>query len=339
MKNKGDLESCVYYFFNEVKEKQTKCKKIHKIIKLNFFIYNELTNQKKLLNFYDHFYLCVKSSYLSLINVEENLFELKKINTKNDDSILIEYDDIKLINYKSYLKNLNNSKKYLLTVINSYKHLLNSIQILSDHNIYHNNLNFDNIMMNLNDIPLISNFTFSIDYSRKDINEYIKNFLISYEPGYIEWPIELHILSFLLTNKLESLSKQNIEDIINEYVKNNNILINFGQQFVSSYVIESINYFNNYVNKDYNYILKDILQYSNTWDNFSLSILFLRIIIGIHKTIMLKNKFIINFMKLLVCNINLNPLKRSTIIESKNKFDIIIDSLSPKDFKDIIENF
>ena len=80
----------------------------------------------------------------------------------------------------------------------------------------------------------------------------------------------------------------------------------------------------------------DILQFSNTWDNYALSIMFLRILIGIHRTIDKKNKFIILFMKLLVSNIHLNPLKRLSIDSTTKQFNNLLDSLEPNDYKEVI---
>jgi hypothetical protein len=51
-----------------------------------------------------------------------------------------------------------------------------------------------------------------------------------------------------------------------------------------------------------------------------------------------QNKFIILFMKLLVSNINLNPLKRLSFDETTNKFETIIDSLEPSELQEIIHN-
>ena len=172
-----------------------------------------------------------------------------------------------------------------------------------------------------------------------DNKSYIKQFIIKYDPTYIEWPLELHILSYILTNNLESISLYNLELIINDVIKNNNILNNFGEKIVSSLKEEALTYFNKYINQSYEYILDDIFKYSNTWDNYSLSILFLRILIGIHRSLNVKNKFIILFMKLLVSNISLNPCKRLTIENTIYKFEILIDSLDPKDFKEIINIF
>ena len=82
--------------------------------------------------------------------------------------------------------------------------------------------------------------------------------------------------------------------------------------------------------------MTDVLQFYDTWDNYALSIMFLRMLIQIHRTIKIKNKFIILFMKLLVCNIHLNPLKRLSVSSTTNKFKSILDSLEPKDYKELL---
>ena len=347
MTNDKELEGCVFYFLSEKKVKLKK-EKIHKIVSTDFLIENELTNHKKLLkmtNRKTHFYLCENSSELKIteINETDTMLNVKGKNIKKDNTVLLEFEDRKLVYLKPYLKSVYNNesplssfKKYILTIINFYKHLLYSITLLTNVNIFHNQINFDSIVVDSFDYPLLSNFSFSIDYSRTDIHNYIKHFIIHYDPTYIEWPIELHILSYLLTNKLDSLSSYNIEHIINEVTNNHHILNTFGDSVVSSYKVESIHYFKKYVNQSYEFILSDILQYSSTWDNYALSILFLRILIGIHRSIGIKNKFIILFMKLLVCNIHLNPLKRISIDTTLNKFNNLLDTLEPKDYMEII---
>jgi hypothetical protein len=334
-------ECCVFYFFNESVERSKKenPKKIHKIVKIDFFVENELTNKEKISkidNRKNYYYLCENSKELTITEIDEDSRKIKGKNTIKDNTILLEFEDRKIIYLKSYLKELSSSTKYILTIINFYKYLLNSINLLVNNNIFHNHINFDSIVVDKFEYPLLTNFSFSIDYSRNNILQYIKHFIIAYEPGYLEWPIELHLLSYLLTNKLNSLSSNNIENIINEVIKNNTILNTFGDNVITSFREESLQYFKKYVNQSYEYILTDILHYSHTWDNYALSILFLRILIGIHRTIEIKNKFIILFMKLLVNNIHCNPSKRMTIDLTIIKFDSLLDSLEPKDYKNVI---
>ena len=341
MINDKHFVNCVFYFFNE-HEQQIKKQKIHKIVKSNLFIQNELTNHQKLIHIINrkkHFYICENASELKITEIQDDDTTIEETRSTKDNTILFEFEKRELIYLKNYLKNLLeecNYTKYISTIIQNYKHLLNSLHLLVDNHIFHNHINFDSIVIDKYDYPLLSNFSFSIDYLHPNIDEYIKHFIIAYEPSYIEWPIELHLLSYLLTNKLNSLSRYNIENIINDVVKNNHILNSFGDVVVSSYTTEALEYFNKYVNQSYHFILTDILQFVNTWDNYSLSILFLRILIGIHRSIGIKNKFIILFMKLLVGNIHLNPLKRLSIKITMEKFNALLNSLEPKDYKDVI---
>ena len=99
--------------------------------------------------------------------------------------------------------------------------------MLVEQQVIHNHINFETIVVDKrNEMPLLTNLEFSIDLSRKDIGQYIKHFFIEYDPSYLEWPLELHILSYLITNKLtgptHSISSYNID----KYLKNYNIFKN-----------------------------------------------------------------------------------------------------------------
>ena len=337
-------ESCVYYFFNDVVKIQKKKKAIHKMTLINFYIMNELTNIKNIKDYKEHFYVCENSSELKIMELGDdvNSLNLSK-DIKKDDTILLSFEDRGIIYLKNYLKTLTNSsctlnsqKKYILTIIDFYRHLLLSVDLLVGCQLIHNNINFDSVVVDNNTYPLLTNFSLSINMGRSDIEEYMKHFIIAYDATYLEWPLEFHILAYLLTNKLNSLSSYNIENIINDVVHNHTILKTFGDTLVSLYKQEALHYFKKYVNQTYEYILNDAIQYYSTWDNYALSIMFLRILIDMHRTIRVNNKFIILFMKLLVCNIHLNPLQRLSIATTTNKFESILVSLEPKDYKELL---
>jgi hypothetical protein len=336
-----ELESCVYFHLKDYKKPKLRKKKIiNKIVTLDFFVKNELTNIEKIKtipHYKKYYYICENSSELLITEIDENVnyFKSNK-NTSVDNSILFKYEDTELIYLKNHLKaSLSSPKIYILNLINSFQQLLKSIYLLNDNQLVHNFINFETVVINPNDSVLLTNFAFSLDVSLKTD---FKQFFIEYDPSYIEWPPELHILSFLQTNKMNSLSSYNIENIINNLVDNHSILKTFDNKIITTYKSEAIDYFKKYVNCSYDDILKDILQFYKTWDNYALSIMYLRILIDLHRKIQKKNKFIILFMKLLVCNINLNPFSRFNIISTLNKFASILDSLEPKDYKEVIDN-
>ncbi len=340
MKKGNQLDSCVFYFFKDSEPtSKNRTSKIHKLVYNDFYIQNELTNQQKLIklsNQSDYFYLCDNVSKLQITELHDDDICINQENMYSDNTILLEFKDRNLIYLKDYLKNLSSSTKYILAIIQSYRQLLQGIHLLVEHQICHNHIRFDSIMVADTDF-ILSNFSVSIDYSRKDMSQYIKLFLLDYDPAYMEWAIELHILSYILTNKIHSLSEYDIDIVITEFISYHTILNTFGPTVVSSYKQDGIQYFNKYVNQSYEYVVADIVQYAHTWDNYALSILFLRILIGIHKSIKIPNKFIIYFMKLLVGNLHLNPLKRETVETTMRKFESLLETIELNDYKQVID--
>lgn len=159
-----------------------------------------------------------------------------------------------------------------------------------------------------------------------------------YDASFIQWPLEFHILSYMNTNKLKSLSLLNIENIINDVYENNILLKSLNTDFVSSFKIKGINYYTKFINQDYDLICIELLKYKHTWDNYALSLVFLKILIYLHGCLNYQNKFIINFIKLLVCNLNFNPEERLSLSESTNKFESILDNLDIIEFNNLINN-
>ena len=318
----------VYYYFKEGihSDEARNLKPTYKIVKNTSFVSNELTNSQTIAkipnySFFFHVYLVVGNE--------------RAILGKNSDEIVLKNDGAKLIYLKNYLKALSSPRLSICTIINFYKTYLKSIQLLVNKQIVHNCIQFDALMVNAdsNAAPIIANFAFSLNILKATSLDYIRPFFIQYDPEYIAWPIELHILSFLLTNKLPSLSLTNIQRIIRDVAKFNTVLQTFGKTIVSDYEDGALEYFSKYVNKSANYIVADIFYHYDTWDNYALSIVFLRILIGLHKTIGKQHKFIILFMKLLVGNIHFNPLKRLSIRDTTNKLEGIIDTIDICEWK------
>jgi hypothetical protein len=55
-----------------------------------------------------------------------------------------------------------------------------------------------------------------------------------------------------------------------------------------------------------------------------------------HRSLKKQNKFVIDFMKLLVSNIHVNPLKRLSIEATTNKFELLIENTELDEFKQLI---
>ena len=75
-----------------------------------------------------------------------------------------------------------------------------------------------------------------------------------------------------------------------------------------------------FIGKPNKTIVDMLITYAVSWDNFSLSIMYLNILNNMYSNKFYNNKFIISFAQLLLCNIHPDCTKRKTIIESKTIF-------------------
>jgi hypothetical protein len=324
----------IFYSFNEY-EMDIINKKKYKVSNMDFFTNNQLRIELKIKqtinNFSDYFYLSNDCSNLVVTDIDDESETLTNNISINNNSILLEYDNRGTISLKNHLIRINNPYNYILKIMQSYKGLLNIMSLLVCNNLVHNFINLETILNDKYDNILLSDFSVSLDLNNRNI-QYFEEFFSCYDPTYIEWPLELHILSFMFHYKLTSLSILNIEKIIDEYSKEN-IINNFGASVVSLYKKEALKYFNKYVNKSIDFIFTDIINFYYSWDNYALSMTFLKILIKLHKSINQQNKFIILFMKLLVCNVKYSPENRLTIQETLIQFNSFIKDIDPSIYR------
>lgn len=345
--NKNSKNNHVFFFFDQEKEKEkdesdkdnSSKSLIKRFVSLDFLGINEIniTNKIKtnLPQLWDkHFYLFDAVETMKIGALDDDMYHLQSFRElKDDGSSLTWYKSRQLVYMDGYLLSLSCSRKYILFLLNFYTRLLKSIDLLVASGIIHNNIGFKSIVIDSNDeTPILTNFRFGLDTSSKS---HLNRFFIQYAPDRLQWPLEIHLLCYLQTNKLEGLSSHNIELVVKSVIGHNHYLKTFGQKIVDEYLESGVSYFSRYINKSVDWIVADMLQYAATWDNYALSIAYLKIVIDLYsqcsKNKGKKSKFLIQFMRLLVTNIHSNPLKRHSVKDTTNKFAILMEECSLDD--------
>ena len=100
---------------------------------------------------------------------------------------------------------------------------------------------------------------------------------------------------------------------------------------------DGLKFFARYTNKSFDENLIEAFKYCWTWDNYALSIVYLKILIGLHRLLNVNNKFIISFMKLLVDNISLDPSKRPLPSVTLTLFENMLQTILMKDYQELID--
>jgi len=299
------------------------------IVKSDFFILNEINIYeiiKNISNNQKHFYIFDSYQPVNYSEIDQDQDEQEyeqeyedeyqdaniNVNKQETDLILLNYKDKTLFSLFEYIhmQSLKDLQKIKI-ILDSFSYLLESIDLLIENNLVHNNINQDTVYFvnNLSTIttPILLKFDHSIIISKNSkINLFHYPYLLDYNPKDIYLPLEFQLLSYLKFNNLTSISHNHIENIIN--------IFNYNQYNNETFKEESYIYLNTFVNKSIETIMNEVSVFYYTWDTYKLSIYFLEIILQLD----LKCNIILeNFTELLIKNINPNPLKRPKLQEIK----------------------
>jgi serine/threonine protein kinase len=233
--------------------------------------------------------------------------------------------------FKRYIYSLTNSGDILYTIIHSYVYLLFSIYLLDKHNLIHYDLKSENVMFDINKKrPIIIDFGLSIDKKQIqpdfDNPNYVKNLrdhFYAYAPDYHLWCLDIHYLSFVCNYPNKNV-KDYIEKMVDTYMYENKALKYLSKSFLKSYKEISIKQLHFYADMGVNKSIEYLYQCSSTWDNYSLSIMFLRLLKLIQNDDT-SNHFLKFFEMLLSVNIHPDPKKRISV---KKTHDYIVSYLN-----------
>jgi serine/threonine protein kinase len=228
---------------------------------------------------------------------------------------------IKNIDISTFITRPGVDKKEVLSyILDSYTFLLNNIRILNINGIIHYDLKMPNILIDeKTKTPIIIDFGLSIPISNIHPDNYQVCFY-SYSPTYYVWPLDVHVICYLV-NITSFITSESLEDIVNVYVNSNSVMRIFSDKFNKDFKDMAIRTYSKYIGMPKDIIIKELVKNCNTWDNYSLSVMFLNIIGFISGGGFSNNKLIIEFSKLLLMNFHPDGKKRLSFEETKKRYD------------------
>jgi len=323
------MYKCVYFFLDPETDNpdlESGPKQKSRYIKYDFFGRNEIDivrRIKVLPNYAAYFYVFDSAESVKIAELGTSSHNLQTVNfIKDDHNMLLRYNDEKLYFLDGHFRSLSCSRKYIYLLCNYYSRLLNSIHLLVGSNIIHNNIGFKTIVVNSFEIPVLTNFRFSLDLNRENISECIKHIFIQYNPRYTYWPPEIHLLCFIYTNKLSSLSNYNVETVLKD----------IGIQGDANIV----KHFSKYVNKNCDVIVADILHSSNTWDQYALGMCYIKMIGDLQKNIKTSNNFVVMFLDLLRTTVSYTM--RPSVSETIAKYQQLLDGCNVNELYALVKS-
>ena len=351
---------CVYYPGIKCNGKtDPRTNVVTKLQKKDFNANNEIKigEMVKKIQYYKLFYLPVISSCpVNLRSLNESIISKCEVIADSDDlnyilmsipyisnapfySILLGDEKYKK-KIESKSKNALEKKHMFLNLTETFKYLLDAIERLINNKIVHFDLKSDNILYNtITTDPQIIDFGISLPIAELN-DDNIPNYFYVYGPDYYVWPLEVHIISFIVNETREKLTEKDAEKIAKEYTNTNKALKVFSSEFIDLYRNACVKEIKKYVGENRKETVYKLIDFYKTWDNYSLSILYLKTFEYIFSKGFERNSLIILFSQILVSNINPNPLKRLSINETREKFnELFYVDEKVKDYIDLVKSF
>lgn len=309
---------------------------VTKIKPHNFFTKNEINinNSLHLLEHKVNRYIPIKKATKLRINeVDDDIIKQTEI-SKGNEYIMIKYEENEGENIEGITRFLYNKgeKEYIYGVIESYFYIIKTFFQLQKEGIIYYNFSSEKIKFKdiYNPHCLLYDFELSLmerkiklnentnKTNKNEIIEYFQNF-ITKSQNFTFKPFEVHVLFYLYKMDEQYLSKYKITQIINKYVENmGNILKGQTEKMIKQ---ECHQYMDLFINKNKEEIMIQLIMNYKTWDNYSVSILYLNLVENIIQGYKIQMRFMSKFQDILNQNLSQNPNHRMTIGETINKFN------------------
>jgi len=175
-----------------------------------------------------------------------------------------------------------------------YAHLLETLSILEKNNIVHYDIKPNNIVYDDKlKLPIMIDFgiSFQAPINRKDV-------FYNYSNDYDPWCIDIVICSFIelyftTEKKQTEVRKEQIDLLIYNYQKYNQIFNYLSKTDKEEWEKNQQSYFYKFINKKWQTLQDDLCKYYNSWDNYSLAVMFFEMLYNKPEQISIAKKIIL----------------------------------------------
>lgn len=248
---------------------------------------------RKIRGYMKHFAPIVKICPVKLtkpnINKVKKCNMLENISTTELQTPLYVSNKIRYVGKHTLREYLRNRAR-LDVVLDTHLYLLNSLQILNTHKIIHFDVKYNNIMYDekLN-VPILIDFGLSIYRPDLSPSTYHKGFYVM--DTYSYWCIDILICNYIFqiityeNAHKSNITKNELEVIYDTFIYGQDksdepsnylfTLSNIPESVYADFKQRYMEYFHRYIGNPWFELYEHLIDFSDTWDNYSLSMVYL----------------------------------------------------------------
>jgi serine/threonine protein kinase len=187
--------------------------------------------------------------------------------------------------------------------------LCEKISVMIESRVVHHDLHFGNILYGTESSKLyVIDFGLSMIVDKMNSSDYLKYTFSRYMPTWNWYPLEIHILSYLIQHG--DLTREVVLSAIDTYLKDHRVL-NMFKDFQKEFKRRSIEYFLSFVGRTREDCVEYLLRFWNTWDHYDIGLRFLNLYSenDLHYP---------EYLETLLQMVHPNPEKRPTALQLRN---------------------
>ena len=241
------------------------------------------------------------------------------------DLLLITFSYIPNVSMQQVAMASLQRREDIYVILHSYSLLLRSLKSLNHVNVVHLDLKAENILYDaVYHLPVIIDFGIAIDMSSLTAASW-KEVFYAFTPEYYIWPPEVQYIAYLL-HVNPAPTEEEIELFAREITRNNKALEGFPAVFIDEWSATLADYYKQYVGRSSSVVIEELIAYWPTWDNFSLSVMYLRFMHDWRRISSTNNEFFSLLLEIFLFGVHPDPAMRYTPDKSLSEYARIFRS-------------
>lgn len=323
-----DLTNMLSHFFPPKQKQTSQSPHIHhKIVNYSHFSINEtnLCHKVKHISNYRAFFSLLKDhEALNLAHLSEGALERLPLE-EGQTYYLFTYEDKDAMDIIQVLYGSPTIQMLLPRMLGALQHLLFGLRLLNKHGVCFFDISPHNIvyLATYREKPVLRNFKFGINLAHLDYTHL--SHVLRKLKSFTYQPLEIHLLYYFVTHKMVTISHSFIEEFCEEFMESKqNVLRLCSAQFRERYREQCIATLSKYINRPRKEIIEDILERSDKWDVYGISVLFFHIFACIARVFSLKGNFVSKLTAELANNLHPDSDKRRSLEDTLVAVQLLI---------------